>query len=380
MSAGTTRAGRGAGAEPLAAARMPELRLRGQRWMSFSCEEAIIFVQEALGREDRGLEQIRIVLEGTHRAPLPDLAEDEKAVQPPSGTPLRIGQEIQLRVRRPGLFERFPRSFFSEPDVYEGSRPISSVAGLGENDKNPADQLDEDEAEARLLFQPFDRELMFLRAEVRRWEAVFAGVYPESRYHDFIQRAFGLSAGCRKRIREMLSPQAQTILTFLLPHLHGIAGDRRRVEQVLGLFVPDRLRLVEGPPLDYVLPPDGRLHLGPELRLGERALGDRIVSWEKVAVLEVGPIPPERMAEYRSPAFVSLASGPLFELGAEEDDPAGWGGLASALRFLCGLFLPADLRVMLQPRPASLGWKLGAEGRGRCGIDTLMAVSGRTET
>lgn len=380
MSLAAAGADRGVGPGAPVAALMPELRMRGQRWMSFGCEDAIIFIQEALGREGRGLEQIRIMLEGTHRAPLPDLAEDEKAVQPPAGTHLRLGQEIMLRVRRPGLFERFPRSFFSEPDVYDGSRPVSSVSGLRESERSPADQLDEDEAEARLLFQPFDRELMFLRAEARRWEGVFAGVYPESRYHDFIQRAFGLPAGCRKRIREMLSTQAQTILTFLLPHLHLIAGDRRRTEQVLGLFVPDRLRLVEGPPLDYVLPPDGGFHLGQELRLGERALGDRIVTWEKVAVLEVGPVPPERMANYRSPSFISLSSGPLFELGDEEGGGDGWGEFASALRFLCGLFLPADLRVMLQPRPASTGWILQTEGRGRCGIDTLMARSGRPES
>lgn len=399
MTTASGQAGRPSNRLPRETAVMPELRMRGNRWLSFSCEESIVFIQDALRQGESGLSRIRIMLEGTHRAPLPDLAEDAGAVDPIAGTPLRLGDEITLRVRRPGLFERFPRSFFSEYEDANGSKALAEQkrvhplgttpaaepdvceveADLGDADtaaSGPRDQLDRDADEARRLFQPFDREAAFVRAEARRWASVLAGVRPDERYLGFVQRLFGLPAACRQQVNRLLDERERMALTFLLPHLHEIAGDFRRTELALSLFVPHRLRVLEGPALLYNLPERGQLFLAGEARLEERALGDRIRTGEKVVVLQIGPVPVEAMPRYQGPAFVSLATGPLFELNRESEEVDGWGDLARVLRLLCGLFVPVDVRVMLEPRSASVGWNLDSDGRGRCGVDTFLVGAG----
>ena len=349
-----------------AAAVMPELRVRGAHWLSYSGEEAILILLDALGRGEAGLDQLSLELEGTHRGPLPDFSEEPGALSPDPGTRLRPGQPVQLRVRRGGLYEHFPAIIFTRPEDY---------ANRGGTTEAPR-HLELDEAQARLFCRPFDREAVFLRSRIRHWSGVFAGVRAEARYRDFIWRLFGLSLSCRRSIQENLDDRGQTILTFLIPHLHEIVGHRERTVQVLRMYVLDPLSLRDGAEVAYDLAPGHRAYLDGSARLGQRALGDLLVSAEKTVVLKVGPVPPDRMERYRSPEFVSGASGPLFELGAPQDrgSTTGWGVLALALRFMCHVLMPVDLRIMLQPQSASAGWKLEERGRGRCGIDTFAAT------
>jgi hypothetical protein len=67
--------------------RMPELRFRWNQWLSYSCEEAVVVLTDALGRGEGSLNQIRVEFLGTHREPLSDLPEDGEAVSPLPGTP-----------------------------------------------------------------------------------------------------------------------------------------------------------------------------------------------------------------------------------------------------------------------------------------------------
>lgn len=355
--------GRWKGMPPLGEPCVPELRVRDRHWLSFSCEEAIAILEDALGRGENGLDQIRIVLEGTHRGPLPDIPEGTEAITPPPGTRLHPGQEIRLRVRRPGIYDRLSAVLFTRPEDYVNQR--------GDN-QAPA-RVDADETEARRYFQPFDREAMFVRSRIRSWRGVFGGARPDPHYRDFVWRLFGLPSDCRRQIRELLNEEQQNTLTFLLPHLPQIAGHPRQVRDVIQLLLPDPVQLRYGVDLDYDLPIEARSFLREGLRLGEQGLGDRLSTGEKALLLEVGPVPSERMMRYRCPAFVSSATGPLFELGTvgEDSETAGWGDLALTARLLCSLLVPVDVRVVLQPRPACSDWRLEQAARGRCGLDTF---------
>lgn len=358
-------------AAAMATGRVPEVRFRGKRWLSFTGEEAITLVLDALGRGEEGLDQIRVFLEGTHRAPLPDFSEKQGSIKPPPGSRIVLGQQIELHARRSGLFERFPSVFFCDAAAYINTRGDPAAVQI----------VDESEQEARLYLQPFDRESMFVRARNRFWTSVIAGACPDELYRDFVWRLFGLPLASRTLIRRMLPDREQTVLTFLLPHLGQIAGDLRRVQQVLRLFISYPLRVVPGSSLAYELPSLAVLALDGHGQTGQRAAGQRILRSEKVVVLDVGPIPSEEMTEFESPSYVSTATGPLFELTAPLSDAvaAQWGSRAWLLRFLCGLLMPVDLRVMLQPRARAIGWRLEEGGRcGRVGIDTLVSSQGRS--
>ena len=359
--AGARQTGR---AGPGGRSRVPELRIRGRRWLSFSCEEAISILEDMLQRGEDGLDLIRLRFEGTHRAPLPDIPEEEDAILPLPGSGLLPGQEITLRIRRPGIYDRLPAVLFCDPADYVNRRGNPEVAT----------RLDEDEAHARLLFQPFDREGAFVRSRIRTWRAVFSGARPNDSYRDFVCRLFGLSASCRCQMRQLLSEEQQNILIFLVPHLSQITGHAGRVRDVLQLLLPDPVRLRFGVNLAYELPEEAKSYLDPGVRLDEQAVGDLITTGEKVLVLEVGPVPSERLLRYRCPEFTSSPTGPFFDLGTVgegEEQAERWGDLALTVRFLCSLLVPVDLRVVLQPRPLVSDWFLEKEAAGRCGLDTF---------
>jgi hypothetical protein len=345
---------------------MPELRVKGKRWLSYSADESILVLLDALGRGENGLDQISLELLGTHRSPLPDLSEDEDSLSPAPGSVVHPGDEIHLKLRRSGLYERFPWVLFADPSDYANRTGSAEAAG----------RLELAEEEARRIVRPFDREALFVRARMRHWTSVFCGMRSDPGHREFVWRMFGLSEACRRRLKTELDERGQTILTFLVPHLHEVVGHPERTRQVLQMFLPDSIRLEDGQALSYELAPHHRSYLDGTTRTGARGLGDSLLSSEKVLLLTISPVPPERMHRYRSPRFVSGAWGPLFELNpvGEESAAEEWGDLALTIRFLCDILMPVDLRIMLHPRSAVAGWKLETGNRGRCGLDTFAAA------
>ncbi len=240
-----------------------------------------------------------------------DVESWETVYLPAEPAPIR-----QFALNREGFYDALPEAMFHARREWEHGDTSADVVAYFKN-------LEQEKAEARAFFLPFEQSYYRLRVELERSESLNYAGWLGGGKDSALAAFWGLP--------DWLTERQALLACYLLPGLHRIVGQIPLMAAVFEAMLGGRVSLepAEPEPADAGLPLPrlGALHLGADAILGERVdeglpgLRLRLLDW-----------PAARLVDYLRGGCDALL--------------VGW---------LCGFLIPAGMETVVEIEVADTG-------------------------
>ncbi len=215
-------------------------------------------------------------------------------------------ESTYIDLSRDGLYDILPEGLFHQTQI--DKRVISTEDSVAEIKRHR-----QEEKQARKFFLPLEQEFFRHRILIAA-EELHAQVSPENA---------ALHKLCLKfwNITTPLTPYQATVLLYLLPIAHFVAGNRRLTQQCFSLVLQHPVTIAFVPSTsDEALKVDVPL-LGETVLGKSFILGDTLESDHAAIALTLGPIPGHQLPDYlpgaQGMALVELLSNYLLPVSSE---------------------------------------------------------------
>lgn len=141
-------------------------------------------------------------------------------------------EQLKITLNRDSIYDTLPEGLFHQPNTDESAVSVSAMV-------DEYKQQQQEEAEARLFFAPFENELFVQRTFIESEEFRQLFRIQQSHLESEVLKQFGIDA---ELPREFTSK-----LVRILPYISQITGDLLQTEQIFGLLLNDSVSIkVEG--------------------------------------------------------------------------------------------------------------------------------------